>query len=104
MQSVCHKFINSGNTESCKYGSGFGTSFFSGKKHFGTGCSLRERQGSVFFHNQWVNEELREASRWLQEEFQSLDFTKMDLRPVVAEIAEQSTKDGTLAGNKGLEI
>lgn len=34
------------------------------------------------------------------EEFQRLDFTKMDLTPVVAEIAEKAAKDGTLAGSK----
>ena len=34
------------------------------------------------------------------EEFQRLDFTKMDLTPVVAEIAEKAAKDGTLAGKK----
>ena len=34
--------------------------------------NLHKRRKVVFFHNQWVNEELREASRWLQEEFQSL--------------------------------
>lgn len=34
------------------------------------------------------------------EEFQQLDFTKMDLTPVVAEIAEKAAKDGTLAGKK----
>lgn len=34
------------------------------------------------------------------EEFQQLDFTKMDLTPVVAEIAEKAAKDGTLTGSK----
>ncbi len=34
--------------------------------------NFHKRRNVIFYHNQWVNEELREVSRWLQEEFRSL--------------------------------
>ena len=84
-------------------------------KDSGAGC-LEKRETWVCFNSKlartvqeegrkqlgigWGTPERPVTRGFTLEEFQSLDFTKMDLRPVVAEIAEQSTKDGTLAGNK----
>ena len=84
-------------------------------KESGAGC-LEKRETWVCFNSKlartvqeegrkqlgigWGTPERPVTRGFTLEEFQSLDFTKMDLRPVVAEIAEQSMKDGTLAGNK----
>ncbi len=34
--------------------------------------NFHKRRNIVFYHNQWVNEELREVSHWLKEEFEAL--------------------------------
>lgn len=46
----------------------------------------------------WGTPESPNARGFTLEEFQSLDFTKMDLSAVISEVAAQAAKDGTLGG------
>lgn len=46
----------------------------------------------------WGTPESPNARGFTLEEFQSLDFTKMDLSAVISEVASQAARNGTLAG------